>query len=512
MLDMNEIKNKPLPSNLEDYKSLALDLFNHIDSLETNLRLLTLKKYGRSSERHCDPNQQSLFDEVESLNEENITDGCEEDNKTKVDSNNRKKRRPKIELPANIARTTVVHDLENKSCECCGANMYEIGEDKTEKLNIIPAKISVKEDIYKKYACRNSMCDGKPKQALVPQVAVPRIKATMETLSFIAIQKYLYGMPLYRLEYFFDSRGCTVSRYVMSKWMIKLSEALKPIYKKLEEKLIQSSYLHIDETRLQVLKEEGRKATSQSYAWVRKTGDPNAPPIILFYYNPSRGAKIAKMLLEGFSGFVQSDDYEGYACALKGNDHVTRLLCWDHARRYFKNAYIAVPKSKQKNCIADLVLRKIKKLYKIEASIKKEPADSRLEVRQKESTVILADIKQFLEKSQPNLSRQSLTAKAILYTLDNWEKLLVYTNNPMLNISNSPAERAIKPFVIGRKAWLFCNTQAGAEASMILYSILMTAKANGLDPYIYLKDTLDKIPQIKTSVELENALPLSILT
>jgi len=507
MQTLQELKKKPFPTNPEDFKSFVCDLLNHIETLESKLSLLNLRKFGRSSERYEDPNQQDLFDEVETLNSE-VEDDESEDDSINVDSHSRKKRRRKIEMPDNIERKVVVHDLEDKTCSCCGRDMVEIGEDKTEKLDLIPAKLCVHQDVYKKYACQNSACDGKPKQAAVTPVAVPRIKATMGTLSFIAIQKYLYGMPLYRLEFFFSSLGVIVSRYVMSNWMIKLAEALKPIYLTLEEQLMESRYIHIDETRLQVLKEEGRKPTTQSYAWVRARGDPNAPPIILYHYSPSRSAKVATSLLDGFTGYLQSDDYEGYACALKGNTDVTRLLCWDHARRYFFEAHKAIPESNRKDSIADQVLRQIKKLYKIEAAIKDKTPEKRLNVRQNACVVRLNKIKLLLEENRSTLSNHSLTAKAIYYTLDNWKQLIVYTTDPVLNISNSPAEQAIRPFVVGRKAWLFSNTPAGAEASMILYSLIITAKANGLNPFSYLKKTLKKLPQIETAEDLVNLLPL----
>ncbi len=241
---------------------------------------------------------------------------------------------------------------------------------------------------------------------------------------------------------------------------------------------------------------------------MRTTGDPNAPSIVLYHYSPTRSAKVAHDLLSGFKGFVHSDDYAGYASAFNNNDHIQRLLCWDHARRYFNNAYEGIPDHNKKGSVSEQALKLIKKIYKIEKRIKGECDETRLRVRQEESLAAIEKVQTLCEKHQNTLTKDSPTAKAINYTLDNIDLLKVYTTDAKLNISNSPAERAIRPFVIGRKAWLFSNTPAGAEASMILYSIMITAKQNGLDPFKYLVRTLKKIPYIKTADDLEELLPL----
>ena len=262
----------------------------------------------------------------------------------------------------------------------------------------------------------------------------------------------------------------------------------------------------MDETRVQVLKEPGRAATSRSYMWVRTTDILSPDQIALFYYDPHRSADIAEKLLRGFSGFLHTDDYSAYPCAIKGKQ-IIHLLCWDHARRYFKNAYNAIPEKKRDGSTADQVLKLIKKLYKIERRAKEMSNDARKNLRQTESLEVLDKILDLCEKKLPNLSESSKTAVAIKYMTDNWDGLLIYTTDGKLNISNSPAEQVIRPFAIGRKNWLFSNTQNGAESSAILYSIVQTAKANGLDPFTYIKSTLQKLPFVKDEEDLEGLMP-----
>lgn len=514
---------------LEDFKKLALtipedispaiaSLVDYTAKLETKIALLEYRKYGRSSERFVDPRQGSLFNEAEqTADEAEESSSSEEPEDLRPGSENKKgenksgNRRRKIELPENIERDTHIHDLstEEKICTCCGKEMCKIGEEITEKLDLIPAKLIARQDIYPKYACTDSVCDGKPKQAPRAESSLGKTMATAAVLAFVAAQKYHLGVPLYRLEGLFTNLGVNVSRCVMSLWMIKAAEALRPLYLTLEEKLLASNYIHIDETGLQVLREPLKAATSKSYMWVRRSGA--GPPITLFHYSDSRSAEVAANLLRGFAGHLQSDDYVGYTSVDKSSESICHLLCWDHCRRYFWEAYQALPKSKRDNAVSEQVLKLIKKLYKIEARIKDKSEDERLKARREESCAALEKLKTLCDKHRPNLGSDTPTAKAIDYMADNWDKLQVYLTASQLNISNSPAEQAVRPFTIGRKNWLFSNTPRGAEASAILYSLVVTAKANGLDIYEYLKRALEGIAKVESADDLEGLLPLSTM-
>jgi transposase len=496
-------------------KGLLQELADYSQALETRLWLLERRTFGRSSEQYIDPSQPDLFNEVEGIAgpdaglDDNPAD--EDDHKTDVSGHRRKKRRAQIALPADLPRSEHVHSLaaDARRCPCCAEVMAEIGEDVSEKLHVVPATVTVEKHLYKKYACENKMCGEAPKQAPREPSVIPKIKATEATLAFIAVQKYLFAVPLYRQEYLFRNAGVELSRYVMSLWMIKLAAALKPLYLTLEEMLLAGSYLHMDETTLQVLREPGRAATTKSYVWVR-TGSVHSqgPPIVLYHYSPNRSADVAKTLLGDFCGTLQTDDYAAYASALKGREGIRHVLCWDHARRYFWDAFQQIGKDKRANTTADRVLKLIGKLYKIEARTKELEDEARQVIRQAESLPILEEIRRLCADKRPGLGKATLTAKAIDYMFDNWAELMLFVADGAINISNSPAEQRIRPFAVGRRNWLFANTTAGAEASSIIYSVLETAKLNGLDPTEYLSAALKGLAVAERADDLGLLLPL----
>lgn len=512
---------------VEDFKKISCsekaaifdDLLVYAAKLETKVALLEYRKYGRSSEKFVDPDQGTIFNEPEAILDQSPDTAEQEEEDLKPGSENKKggassnNRRRKLEIPESIERQTEIHDLsdEDKICPCCSNKMCQIGEDVTEKASLIPAKLIAKRDIYLKYACKDSACDGKPKQAPRPETAIGKVMATTTLLAFIASQKYNLGVPLYRLEDLFTNLGIKISRCVMSLWMIKIAEVLKPIYLTLEENLLAGDYIHIDETGLQVLQEPGKPATSKSFMWVRRSGESRGPPIILYDYDVSRSSKVAARLLRGFKGYLQSDDYVGYTSVANSSENIIHLLCWDHTRRYFWEAYQAIPEKKRKNSTSEQALKLIKKLYKLEKDIKNKSEEEIIKVRTTEAQGVLQKLKILCDSHRPLLGSDTPTAKAIDYMTDNWEKLQIYLKVSFLNISNSPAEQAVRPFALGRKAWLFCNTPRGADASAILYSLVVTAKANGRDPLEYLQSALDGMACVKTADDLIALLPTSTM-
>ena len=490
-------------------------LLEYSQKLENRICWLERKTFGRSSEKYIDPRQGSLFNEIESCLDDPdnaVSDDDKEENEDiDVPGHRRRKRRAQIELPESLPREVVIHDVaeSDRHCSCCQGLMVEISEDKVEKLNVVPAKITVTTHVYKKYACPNKSCDQAPKQAAREASAIPKIKATEDTLAFIAVQKFLFSLPLYRLEYFFRDLGISLSRYVMSLWMIKLADILKPIYLTLEETLLARNYLHIDETTLQVLKEPGRAATTKSFVWVRTGGiNCQGPPIVLYHYSPNRSADTARKLLGDFRGYLQSDDYVAYSSVTHGRAETTHVLCWDHTRRYFFEAFQQISKENRANTTADRVLKLIGKLYKIEQRATALSTAERLALRQQESLPILEKIKVLCSEKRPKLGDKTPTAKAIDYMFDNWEKLQIFTRDGLVNISNNPAEQRVRPFAVGRKNWLFACTQSGAEASCIIYSVLETAKMNGLSPIEYLTKTIKGLAKVSTTEDLVELLPL----
>jgi len=269
----------------------------------------------------------------------------------------------------------------------------------------------------------------------------------------------------------------------------------------MRDRLLESRVIHCDETRVQVNKEPGREPTSQSWMWVQTGGPPNQP-VVFFDYSTSRAQEVPSRLLESYRGYLMTDDYAGYN-ALGAQLGVERLGCWAHARRKFVEAQKVQPKGKTGR--ADIALNLINKLYGIERDVKEGSDEQRYEARQQNSLPVLTQLHAWMEKIQPQLTAQNALGKAISYLASNWQKLVRYTEAGFLPIDNNAAERAIRPFVIGRKNWLFSDTPKGATASAQLYSLVETAKANGQEPYAWLRHALERLP-LATSVEDYEAL------
>jgi transposase len=410
-------------------------------------------------------------------------------------------------LPKELERIVVEHDLSDheKICDCSCQKLH-IGDDVSEQLDIIPAVIQVIQHRRKKYACK--VCEGKIQVAALPPQAIPKSNASPGLLAHIAVAKYQDGLPLFRMDVIFARLGIHLPRNTMANWIIKSSELLQPLYNVLNDQLLESGYIHMDETPVQVLKEPDKTAESKSYMWIRKTGDPNQP-IVLFDYASSRRADVAQSLLPDYQGYLQTDDYAGYNKIAK-TEGVTQLGCFAHARRKFIDAQKVAPSKKGKVSKADMAVKMIAKLYSIEKAIKGKSIEERYEIRHQKSKPQLEQIKTWLDKALINTLPKGKTGEALAYTHKNWVKLTEYIKDGRLNIDNNPVENAIRPFAIGRKNWLFSDSQKGAKASAMLYSMIETAKANNIEPYQYLRAVFTKLPQAETLETIEALLPWNI--
>jgi transposase len=488
--------------NEHDYKQRILELEKQVNKLENRnqfleeqFRLAQQKQFGKSAEGH--PGQGELFNEVEELQ---VT--VEEDTQEIITYTRNKAKRSKIS--ADIPRERVVHDINDaeKVCDTCAHDLHCIGEDTSEKLEFIPAQVKVIEHVRPKYACRACEKNGTSntiKQAPVPKSIIPKGYATPSLLSQIITSKYQYGLPLYRQEAMFKQYGIELSRKTMSDWMMKCAELLKPLYDRLHELILEQPVIAADETTLKVVKEDKAKC----YMWLYCTGTDtpdnklvgtNIPNIVLYDYNISRAGKCAVDYLQGYSGYLQVDGYAGYE-----QTQATLVGCWAHARRKFMEAKTA--QGKKPSGKADWALNHVQKLYRIETLIKDKTVDERQAIRQEKALPLLEQLKQWLIKSEQSVLPKTKLGEAITYCLNQWGKLTVYPNDGALNIDNNRGECAIKPFVIGRKNWLFSNTAKGADASAILYSMIETAKANGLTLFDYVMNTLEQISQADGDVE-----------
>jgi transposase len=489
---------------IAELEALLAEKDAKITFLEEQFRLAQQKRFGASSEGH--PSQGELFNEAEEI----VADVVVAEQETIEYTRNKPKRKP---LPKDLLREVVVHDIRDadKVCDCCQGALYKIGEDTSEKLEFIPAQVKVIEHVRPKYACRACEKDGISntiKQAPVPKNIIPKGYATPSLLSQIITSKYQYGLPLYRQESLFKQYSIELSRKTMAEWVIKSQLVLQILFERLREILLQQSVIQADETTLKVVKEE--KNTCYMWLYCCGTDSPNnkvlntegllIPNIVLYDYQASRSGQCAADFLAGYSGYLQVDGYQGYA-----KTSATLVACMAHVRRKFVEAEAAQAKGKTGK--ANWALNHIQKLYRIETRIKEMSAQEKYGIRQQEALPLLIELKDWLDKSVLTVPHKTALGMALAYALNQCPKLIRYIDDGQLSIDNNRAERAIKPFVIGRKNWLFSNTANGANASATLYSIVETAKANGIVPYDYLNYLLTEIPNLQPQANIDHLLP-----
>jgi len=344
----------------------------------------------------------------------------------------------------------------------------------------------------------------------MPPQPIPKGNATAATLVFLIIAKYLDGLPLFRIERQLKRLGCPIPRATLANWMIHCGQMVQPLINLMTERLLSGDIIAMDESRFQVLYEQGKSAQSRSYIWVQRGGPPDAP-IIVYHYDPSRGEDVPIRLLDGFAGYLQTDAYGGYGAVCRKNKLVS-VGCMAHARRKFDEALKAqgvVDKHQQKSTLAATAIKKIQALYRIERETQLLSDEQRQSVRQSRSVPLLKELRDWLDEHLNLVPPKSALGKAMQYLDKQWDKLTVYTTDGRLRIDNNLVENAIRPFVLGRKSWLFAASVDGANASANLYSLVETAKANGLEPYAYLTKVLNELPSAQTVEDIERLLPFN---
>ena len=483
---------------LEELQKKNQSLEVEIERLKGIILLMNRGKFGSTSERVTDLDPaQLVFNEIEKE-----AAGLPIPDEMETISYDRKKGRGKSKpFPEHLAPEERIIDLTEaeKTCPHDGTRLHEIGSEVSEKLKAVPAQFSVLVLIKKKYAC--SFCESHVTQAKTGMI-LPGTTATPELLSYLIFSKFFQALPLYRIEELLKMNGIGISRGTMARWLIQIKDELMPIYNLLQDQAFESGYMAIDATGVQVLKEPGRKAQTKSSMWVR--GSPEKG-IVLFDYDPSGGGRIAKHLMAGFQGALQADAHRGYG-SLPRQD-LLLLGCLMHSRRRFEEAYVIGKKSPG---LAAQGLAMFKWLYDQEEGYKKKglTPPERKEIRDREIRPRLAALKQWAETNLPQVPKASPIGNALYYFIHEYDELSAFLADGRYEIDNGWVERTIRKFAIGRNNWMFCDSVEGAHASSVLYSLVITAKLNGKDPYRVMTEILTGLPRAKTADDYERLTAL----
>lgn len=505
---------KKQPEDIEKLKKLvdSLEKDNHqsrleIDYLKERVQLLLAQIYGKKSEK-MPPNAQQLA----LFGEEKAEEGIEGEVQSSEVAAHIRKKKGRSALPPHLPRKEILHDLSDNEKICpCGSHLSRIGEEVMEQLEYIPAKIEVLHHVRPKYTCKNCLgIESEQTILIAPPVSqiIPKSIASPELLAHVVTAKFVDAVPLYRQEKQFSRLGIELSRATMSNWVMKASEACQPLMALHHQEVLDSAALHIDETTLQVLHEPGRSVNTLSYIWALRSSQYDKPGV-LFYYHENRSSEVVHHLLDGYQGGIQSDGYVVYDY-LDKEPGIFHAGCMAHVRRKFVDLLKTLGK-KKKTGTAHEVVQKIKKLYDIERKIKDQALslEQVVQKRRLEAKPILDEIKSLITKKQSQTPPKGLLGKAISYALNQWDRLEVYIDHSCLSIDNNLVENAIRPLALGRKNWLFSNTPKGAAATALMFSLIETAKVNGLEPFQYLTYLFTKLPQInqENEEELKALLP-----
>jgi len=505
-LEYHQLKEKTIEQEAQINR-----LSEQIEWLMEQMRLARKYRFGTSSEKSVG---QVCFDEVFNELEHIIAKQNAKEATTQVKSHTRKpKRRLLAMVPPGTPVEEIVHGLaeDERVCPECGELMPQIGRQiaRTE-VRIIPAQVSLVRHVTMTYACRN--CEETSihtpiKQGEAPNAVIEGGNATPESIAHIAVQKYANGMPLYRQEQDWARQGIDLSRQTMSNWLMKAGEEwLKPIYERLTKLLLLEGVLHADDTGLKVLHEDGKKSKSKSRMYLYRTSGCAKRAIVVYEYRPDWGWDNPKEFLAGYKGYLHTDGHEGYH-QLPGD--IIPVGCWAHVRRGFTDAVAAAPKEKRDKAEANKGVAYLDRLFRLEREWDEQGIswDERKQMRLKHAVPIIEAFYAWVNEMSKRTFPKSKFGDALRTALSQRKYVENYLLDGRLEISNNRAERSIKPFVIGRKNWLFSNTADGAKSSAIYYSLIETAKENGMNPFEYLSRVFREAPNRNTGHSWDDLLP-----
>jgi len=480
--EVHELKTIVLEKELEAkvLKESLSEKDTEIKLLKESIALMRAKKFGPSSEKISE-GQLALefFDEAEKEGNPHVTEPTME----KV--TNRKKKTSRKEKIQALETEVISYEIpvEEAICPQCHTPLKKIHEETRETIKLYKSLIRLMEK-RAVYACPN--CDYITK-APMPKLPIEGSIASASALAQVIVDKYANAIPLYRQSEDFARYGLDLSRQTIANWVLRSSDLLDWIYQGMKQALLRQSILHADETTLQVLKESGRPATSKSYMWVYQTSRYDTP-VVIYEYQESRAGKHLQAFLNNFKGYLHVDGYSGYLTL----EDITLVGCFAHVRRYFHEAWVALGEN-GKDTLTETGLAYCHQLFELEQESKKLDLKERFDYKIKVMKPVFESFYQWVVGLSSQVLPKSRLGIAIQYALNQLPQVRNYFLDAKLDLDNNRAERSIKPFVIGRKNWLFSNSVGGAEASAKLYSIVQTCILNKVNPYAYLSDTLDKL-------------------
>lgn len=519
---MNEDDFSQLPPAAQAYirelETRNRQLGERITQLEEQFRLAQSKRFAPSSEKLKD----RVFDEAEQIagsEPDDMDAGANDDAFVLPDTGlpdpaaptrSKPGRKP---LPAHLPRQRIEYDLPEsaKVCPCCAHALHRMGEELSEQLHI-EVKASVLQHVRFKYACRH--CERHAERtpviiAPMPAQPLPGSNASAAMIATVTAGKYVDGTPLYRMAHALARADIEVGRATLANWIIRPAELhYSRLYEALRKTLLSQQLIHGDETTVQVLKEPGKTAQSTSYMWVYRSAEDCSEPVVLFDYQPGRAQQYPQAFLAGYKGLLMTDGYAAWR-TLEGPTH---FGCLAHARRAFVDAFKGMKKPGGRAAHA---LEYFKTLYQVETLAKGDLPESETRVdytfrlRQQHSVPLLESFRKWLDELAPQTLPESLLGKAISYTRNQWTYLSRYVNDGRAPIDNNVIERDIRPFCTGRSSWMFSDTVAGAKASAMIYSLMLTCRACNVEPYAYLVRVLSELPQRALDADVSDLLPFN---
>ena len=472
-------------------------LTQQVDTLKFTLSKFNRELFGRKSEKMAKDDTINLFNFNEAEEHQNLN-AVEPQIEKVITRKKTFKEQVKV-----VKQREIIYDLneDQKTCNDCHSTLVEVGSKTRETIEVIKEAIQVMEKTIT-YKC--PVCGVFHKQES-PHLPIEGSIARASLIAQVITDKTANALPLYRQSEDYKRIGLALSRQTLSNWMIKSSQLLDIIYQHMKKTLLSKDILHADETSVQVLKENGKMASTKSYMWTYVTGDYD-PQMVIYEYQPSRAGKHTQSFLSDFKGYLQVDGYQGYNLV----KDVTIVGCLAHVRRRFYNLYLTLSDEAKKDSNTKTALDYCNRLYSLDKASKEVPFKQKHEFKQTHIKPVMDEFKAWLDERSLTCAPESVYGKAILYATHIYPNLMNYLNDSRLSIDNNKAERAVKPFVIGRKNWLFSNTPNGADSSALLYSITQSCLMNELNPYKYYTYILDLLANSKvTELKLDELMPYS---